>query len=481
MPWSWRRKVESNRAGRAARPALRAEQLETRDTPAGLLAASVNPGNPSVIAVYDATTQEQAFSINAFASFTGGVNVAVGDLDGDGADEIIAGAGSGGAPTVNIFSAKGVLLKTLTVGDEATRAGVSVATADFDGDGKSDILVGTMQNGQPLVEVLRFSDGSVIRSFTPFAGAQAVSVAAGDVNGDGAPDVIAGAGTGGGPEVIAFDGKTGAVLLHQFAFEDTFHGGVVLSSADLNGDGKADVIVGAGVTGGPRIVVFSGSNGTVLQNFFASDEAARNGVRATAYKGGSGSTELVTVAGSGPLQAFDGSTLAAVTPPSTSGLPYGPIALSTSTGGTSGGTTTGGTPTGGTPTGGTSLTDDSGLTNSLPPVNDPSWRTQPDGLKIWDVQTGSGTAVTATSKIGVFYTGYLTDGTVFDSVRSPKAPASFTLSGLIQGFQEGLIGMQPGGIRRLFIPAALGYGSTPQGSIPANSDLVFEIKLVSVS
>lgn len=481
MPWSWRRKVESNRAGRAVRPALRAEQLETRDTPAGPLVASVNPGDPSVITVYDATTQEYEFSINAFASFTGGVNVVVGDVNGDGTDEIIAGADSGGAPTVNVFSAKGVLLKTLTVGDDATRTGASVATADFDGDGKSDLLVGTMQNGQPLVEVLRFSDGGVIQSFTPFAGAQAVSVAAGDVNGDGTPDVVAGAGTGGGPEVIAFDGKTGAVLLHQFAFEDTFHGGVVLSCADLNGDSKADVIVGAGVTGGPRIVVFSGSDGSVLRNFFAADEAARDGVRATAYKGGGGSTELVTVAGSGPLQAFDGTTLAAVTPPSTPGLPAGPIDLSTSTGGTSGGGPTGGNggTTGGN--GGTSLTDDSGLTNSLPPVNDPSWQTKPDGLKIWDVQTGSGTPVTANSTIGVFYTGYLTDGTVFDSVRSPKAPASFQVSGLIQGFQEGVLGMQPGGIRRLFIPAALGYGSSGAGSIPPYSDLVFEIKLVSVS
>jgi hypothetical protein len=463
MPWSWWRKVVTNRT---VRTALRAEQLETRDTPAGLLAAAVSPGHAPVIAVYDAATKQQTLSINAFdASFTGGVNVAVGDYNGDGTQDVIAGAGAGGGPTVSIFSGKdGSVLKTFTVGDATSRAGVSVATADFDGDGNLDLLVGTMQNGQPVVQELRFSDGTVIKSFAVFPGAQGVSVAAGDVNGDGTPDVIAGAGTGGGPEVTVFDGKTGSVLLHQFAFEDTFRGGTVVSSGDLNGDSKADVVVGAGVTGGPRVVVFSGATGAMIQSFYAADAAARDGVRATAYDPGSGSPELVTVSGTGPLKAFDGVTLNPVTAPSMPGLPAGPAPLNTS--GNNGGTTT--------------VTDDSGMTNSLPPLTDPSWQAQADGLRIWDVQTGSGTAVTAGASVHAFYTGYLTDGTVFDSVRSPKTPAPFSLYGVIQGWQEGLIGMKPGGIRRLDIPAALAYGATGKGSIPPNAEIVFEIKLVSV-
>ena len=78
------------------------------------------------------------------------------------------------------------------------------------------------------------------------------------------------------------------------------------------------------------------------------------------------------------------------------------------------------------------------------------------------------------------HTGTLMNGTKFDSRRSPAAPATFSLSGLIQGWQQGIPGMKPGGIRRLFVPAALGYGAAGSGStVPANADLVFEIKLIS--
>jgi FKBP-type peptidyl-prolyl cis-trans isomerase len=123
---------------------------------------------------------------------------------------------------------------------------------------------------------------------------------------------------------------------------------------------------------------------------------------------------------------------------------------------------------------------DAGMTNTLPDINDPHWVTGANGLKTWDITVGTGTPVAAGQSITVFYTGWLLNGTVFDSKRSPATPATFALSGLIQGWQQGIVGMKPGGIRRLYVPSALGYG--PNGSpptIPANADLVFEIKLVS--
>jgi FKBP-type peptidyl-prolyl cis-trans isomerase len=125
---------------------------------------------------------------------------------------------------------------------------------------------------------------------------------------------------------------------------------------------------------------------------------------------------------------------------------------------------------------------DAGMTATANPPSptDPNWQTQASGLRIWDVQVGSGPAVTAGSTVGVFYTGWLLDGTVFDSAHTAGAPASFPLSGLIAGWQEGLPGMQPGGIRRLYIPSELAYGSQGTANIPPNSDLIFEIKLVSV-
>jgi len=122
-----------------------------------------------------------------------------------------------------------------------------------------------------------------------------------------------------------------------------------------------------------------------------------------------------------------------------------------------------------------------GMVSTVPDVNDTHWQTMPDNLKVWDIQTGTGPAVTSASQLGVFYTGWLTDGTVFDSALTAGSPAMFPLAGLIDGWKEGLIGMQPGGIRRLFVPFQLGYGTSPHGSIPGSSNLIFEIKLVSVA
>lgn len=125
---------------------------------------------------------------------------------------------------------------------------------------------------------------------------------------------------------------------------------------------------------------------------------------------------------------------------------------------------------------------DAGMTSTTTPPSptDPNWVFQSNGLGIWDIQAGSGPAVTSSSTIGVFYTGWLLNGTVFDSARTAGAPATFPLSGLIQGWQLGIPGMQPGAIRRLYIPAALAYGSSGAGSIPPNADLMFEIKLIAV-
>ncbi len=124
---------------------------------------------------------------------------------------------------------------------------------------------------------------------------------------------------------------------------------------------------------------------------------------------------------------------------------------------------------------------DAGMTDTLPDKNAANWQTTASGLKTWIIQAGTGPAVVSTSKLGVFYTGWLLNGTVFDSARTDGAPALFPLANLIPGWKEGLLGMQPGEILRLYIPANLAYGSAGQGSVPPNSDLIFELKLVSLT
>ena len=96
---------------------------------------------------------------------------------------------------------------------------------------------------------------------------------------------------------------------------------------------------------------------------------------------------------------------------------------------------------------------------------------------------GTGAAVAAGGTVTVNYVGWLTNGTRFDSSVARGQPAQFSLNNVIQGWQEGIPGMQPGGIRRLYIPSALAYGTAGNSNgsvpIPPNSDLVFEIQLNS--
>jgi hypothetical protein len=124
-------------------------------------------------------------------------------------------------------------------------------------------------------------------------------------------------------------------------------------------------------------------------------------------------------------------------------------------------------------------TDNGNLPFSL---TDSSWQTLPSGVRISDVTTGTGTAIQTGDQFTATYTGYLPDGTVFDSSdKSGNLSTTLDSSHLIPGFADGLVGMQVGGERRLDIPASLAYGANPpSGSgIPANSELIFDVTLVS--
>jgi FKBP-type peptidyl-prolyl cis-trans isomerase len=113
--------------------------------------------------------------------------------------------------------------------------------------------------------------------------------------------------------------------------------------------------------------------------------------------------------------------------------------------------------------------------------------TTASGLQYAEVTLGTGTLAVAGSHVAVHYTGWLANGTGFDtSAGLQPLPLTLGAHDVILGFEEGILGMKVGGKRRLFVPAALGYGATAvydQNAkliIPSNSDLIFDVQLVAV-
>ncbi len=112
-----------------------------------------------------------------------------------------------------------------------------------------------------------------------------------------------------------------------------------------------------------------------------------------------------------------------------------------------------------------------------------STTTTPSGLTIEDLTVGAGATATAGQKVKVHYTGWLTNGTKFDSSKDRGDPFEFPLGGgrVIKGWDEGVQGMKIGGKRKLTIPPGLGYGARGAGGvIPPNATLVFEVELLAV-
>ena len=89
-------------------------------------------------------------------------------------------------------------------------------------------------------------------------------------------------------------------------------------------------------------------------------------------------------------------------------------------------------------------------------------------------------AIKPTDEVTVQYRGKLIDGTEFDSTYSHGVPATFTVTGVIKGWQEALVMMKPGAKWELFVPPDLGYGASPKPGIPGGSLLIFDVELVSV-
>lgn len=231
------------------------------------------------------------------------------------ADLIVTGAGAGGGPHVKLFDSQtGALKSELMAYNPQFTGGVRVALADVTGDGVADLITGPGPGGGPHVRVFDGVDYHVVREFMAFEPqfTGGVNVAAGDFDADGKADIVVTPDYGGGPVVRVFSGATGSLLTEFLSYDASFRGGTNVAVGDVTGDGKPDIVTGAGNDGAPHVKVFDGSrlsNPTVASQFFAYDLSFRGGVYVAAIASTSTKPGLVVTGagiGGGPhVKAFD--------------------------------------------------------------------------------------------------------------------------------------------------------------------------------
>ena len=233
-------------------------------------------------------TSSTRWAVRPFDRFAGAVTIAVGDVNNDGFQDVIVGAGPSAGPRIVVLSGQdGKQLASFFAFSQSFAGGVTVASADFNGDGYADIVVGADTRGGSHVKVFDGRTLQELRSFFAFGRDFnfGVRVAAGDVNGDGTPDVLVGAG-GGAPVYSVFDGVTGGLIRRGTAFAPAFTGGIYIAAGDVDGDGFSDVILGAGRAGNPHVKVFSGLNETELASFFVNEDFSPNSLPSIPFESG---------------------------------------------------------------------------------------------------------------------------------------------------------------------------------------------------
>ena len=258
------------------------------------IVVAAGPGGGPNVRVINGATGAELGSFFAFdPTFIGGVFVAAADVNNDGLAEIVVGAGPGGGPHVKVFNGQTFAeIKSFFAYDPSFSGGVSVATYDLNGDGFNEIVTGAGPGGAPHVKVFDGQSLQVIKEFMAYAltFSGGVYVAAGDFNNDLVPDIITGAGAGGGPHVIDWNYNTLEVLDSTMAFDkftkadgtvidQMFSGGVRVAIAYGDIDGKQDLIVGAGPGGGPHVkVYYKGNSLDQLFSYFSGDPSNTQGV-----------------------------------------------------------------------------------------------------------------------------------------------------------------------------------------------------------
>ena len=411
--------------------------------------------------------------------FRGGTRVALADVDGDGAVEVVVAPGMGRQGLLKVFEIDGTErpeYRRLPFGG-GYFAGISIDTGDVDGDGVEDLLVGQSRGGR--VHLYRGIAGTPgweaapFRSFDPFGPSHlgGVSVALVDVgsfaggrlvdatSGDGRREIAVATGPGSEGRVAVFDVSAGANAVRQFVPQAGYRGGYSLDGFRYDADGVEDLLVAGGLSAGSQTTIYSGLlGGSAPQRLaaFASyagvdDSGAPSHAAGVDLDGDGRADSIFAQLGSGSdgigmrVLGTDGSlsnTLALLR------SPLGPARISTAAA-------------------------PAGLVTSS------------TGLQWEVIRDGSGPLAQTGQRLSTHYVGSRVNGEVFDSSRGRGTPFSFTLGRgqVIAGWDEAFASMQVGERRRIYVPPNLAYGNNPPaGSVIQPGDtLVFDVELLSAS
>ena len=296
-----------------------------------LIITGANNLEAPIVRVFDVKAGTERFNLMAFPErFRGGVHVAAGDVNGDGTPDVIAAMGNGGWSRIRVFSGlNGAPITSFGTSGEIIAyqktftGGTWVASMYYNDDEYADVVVGpgVGAGSAGVVKIFSGANGSLLASFKPYGNGftGGIRVSTGDVNGDSIVDIVTSPAAGMNTTIRVFDGTNlGKIDEFRAGFPNPYnpYGGFFTAVADLNGDGKGEVIVTPGASQPPLVRIFDRTDtfGGV-QQFYAEQDPYRFAVRVAVTdldRDGKADILLGTRSLNAKLSATDGQSLSSL-------------------------------------------------------------------------------------------------------------------------------------------------------------------------
>jgi hypothetical protein len=254
--------------------------------------------------VFDGRTFQQLKAVLPFkdATWWAGAYVATGDTNGDGRDEIVEGLDAGCCTTLHVLDGiTGNDLAGFYPYGNTSEVGARVAAGDLNGDGTADVIAVPL--GSTRISAFRVSGGAAFRTIDAFGGeiTGPIAIAAGNLTGDARAEIVAAAPTASGAEVKIFNASTGTAETTLAPYGSESVSSVAVALGDVNGDGSSDIVLSADTPDGTEVEAVD-ANGVQLADFYVLDASIVPGASIAAGDlDGDGKAEIVL--GGGPTIA----------------------------------------------------------------------------------------------------------------------------------------------------------------------------------